>query len=1265
MPSFALIAAGPAGISPSLKVLIIVFLVILVLIGLLLIVLWFRSRKPAVSGTTALKPGSLRKIYKRFLQPLPWRARSVLLTYPWVVVLGDSGAGKTQIIGTHVDWQGQQSQFFPSYTADPLLQFYLGGRVLVQELASPLLNDSSAAAKIALRKLWQPLCRRMPPTILIVLSYRALRRSTPEQIQRHAQLLRGKINILSELRGEPVRTRICLSFMDRQPGFAEFARLLNLHQIPISMPLRSESGELIDLRSGLTSYEKYLPLALTSLSAGEFRVLVEFLINSPSVLSGLSESLRILGEDIAFSHAPAFDRLYFAAEGVPDKMPSPFFVRALQPFLSLSKRGIRWEFWRSLFDLTHLRIHLVGFAVIAGLAALLYGSIYHSHLRRVEATTAAVEHLEDAVFRAEKSLNAPAASQTVRNSAEEAGAQLLRLRRFEEGRRIIGRLHKDEKRDAHTHFLTAVRRAYLLPALTDSRAPKDRHRFIRTLGVLYAGRYNTLGHEIRRAPDEWAAAVPIPAEILLKYVDLADPPFAVRVPVPAPLPADELLQNPAADLAPWFSYLTILDAAFVGPTLTRVQLQRLQQVTRRFAEALGQAQKNRIGEHILRVLSEESAVDLNALFGSALPALMPPAWLTENAERLQAFFQMILHGNLEPPRAEQVQLSELMSLLTPPPSPANKKDTVYTFELSGRTFRFSSARWQELLASSKRRDLLAGIGKPSREKSEKSAEKSSPKPARHHRHRSRKSDAGDSTRASAGKSKASSKFHYLGEVTGTDSISPLYTRAGFEKEMKPNLLDAEKRLEAAPLSPEQKQQVASILLGQAKRYAKNYREAQFSYLLGYKPRGDSLMSIVGMLTELLANSSPLLERLRVIADNAALGPLTGAYFAPINEELPALAPLARLAAQKDGVYPEYEKYKVIIAKLIKDVSSSVPDEPAVGFTPVGAAGAGDAKAADAKAAAKPGAVKLDTPTGAARVTAAVLFDQETSALRQIEAFLDAAGIVGDLRRPFLAPLLRVYKLGAQDLEKAVASKWAEQAAQHVAPLQKRFPFQRSAKAEATASDLAAFRPPDGAFWTFVQRQVAPLCSANQRLDGSLMPLEGPLGALKLPEDLLTSIGKLRRLARALWNGDGTEKPIALSVKALPLPAVSTASAASAPLVTQTFLSCSNVAVHGYNQMPESKAFPLPWSRQENSSVGVELGSADSKARRYQSLDVNGSAWSFYRLLDKAEWSEDNVATWQIPGNGQGTTPRPVRFGFDSDPWAIFQLGQASADKSQP
>lgn len=1274
---------APSSLSPRLRLALIIAIVLIVVIGLVALYLWVRARNRQ-AGEIGMRQNRLQRVYNRFLRPLPWRARRALRTYPWVVVLGDAGVGKTQLINNCVDWQGQANQFFPSYTTDPLLQLYLGSRVIVHEVAAPLLGDSSRAAQAALRRLWQPLLGLQPPMAMVVLSVRALYKQTPEQIQRHAQLLRGKLNLLSEIIGQPVRTRVVLTYMDRADGFGEYVRLLSQNQIPIHLPLHDDEGHLVSIEGGVTHHEKYLPLALTSLSASEFRTLVEFLVRSPNITAQVGECLRVLGEEIAFSMTPSFDRLYFYGQGLESKLPNPFVAKFLQPGIPLHKlagRGL--SFLRTIFDFAPVRTHIIGCALVALLCALVYGSIYRSHNAKVDAADTAVEGLEVAIGRSQTSLNLPSESQAVRVAVSDAGNALLRVRASEEGKPLIWRIRQDDKASQRARFVAAVRRAYLLPALERHRQPSSRDRFIYTLGALYAGRRNTLGEEIRRAPAVWATAVPMPEEVLMKYVELSDPAWSERVPISGSLAgADANVRfNAAADLGPWLNYLTVMDAAFVGPTITTLQLQRVQAVTRRFNDALLQAQKNRAAERVLRVLSEETAVDLKYLFGPALAALMPPGWLSDNADSLMGLFQLVLASSLDGPRPEQMNLSDLMNLLTAAPD-SNKpapKDVVYAFELLSKSFKFSTARWLEILARSRRQDVLrtvtgtgtgagttagamsgaggssslagapmsslasdGGKGESGRGSSDSSGRKRGHRHRHHHaKKKSRNADESGDSGALATSRRSESEL----ESAGTSSVPAIYTRVGFEREMKPSLLDAEKRLPSAPLSPEQRQALERYLLDQARRYARNYRDAQVAYLLGYRPKADTLPAVLALLDDLQQPSSPLLERLRVVADNLNLGKLEGPYFTPLAEQLASLSPILKLGTPKDGAYPDYEKYKAIIAKIARELTG----EDAAPATPMAA------PAAAADKGGKPAAPSPELPSSASRVALSNLQGVEGSSQAKLDMYLDAAGLVGDLRRPFTVPLLRVHRLGLSDVETAVTNRYDEEFRQRIRPLLDRFPFNRSSTTDVAMTDLAQLKPPSGAIYQFVQRQIAPMYS--EKPDGTLVPLKNPLGTLKLSDSLLSTASRLRRLSRALWTEEGAEKPIALSVKPLPLPPVG----GNEQVVTQTFLTCSNVSVYGFNQMPESKPFLLPWWRQETSAAGIELGSAASKTRRYQSIDVASSPWSFFHLLEKAQW-EGLTATWRIENEAPGPA-RSVRFGFDSDPWALFK-GSSSRSRDR-
>jgi type VI protein secretion system component VasK len=636
-------------------------------------------------------------------------------------------------------------------------------------------------------------------------------------------------------------------------------------------------------------------------------------------------------------------------------------------------------------------------------------------------------------------------------------------------------------------------------------------------------------------------------------------------------------------------------------------------------------------------------------------------------------FQLVLASSLDGPRPEQMNLSDLMTLLTENPDSKKTapKDVVYAFELLSKSFRFSTARWLEILARSRRQDVLRTVtgtggsgssaGESSLAGSKLAAARSdggkgeanmSEEPSRRkrgHRHRhhhaKKKSRNADDTHSGTGLLTSRRSEQEL-ESAGSDSVPAIYTRVGFEREMKPSLIDAEKRLPSAPLSPEQRQALERYLLDQARRYARNYRDAQVAYLLGYRPKAETLPAVLALLDDLQQPSSPLLERLRVVADNLNLGKLEGPYFAPLAEQLASLAPILKLGTPKDGAYPDYDKYKAIIAKLARELAG----EDAAPATPIAAAAPAPDKAG------KPAAPSPELPSSAARVALANLQGVEGSAQQKLDTYLDTAGLVGDLRRPFTVPLLRVHRLGLTDVETSVQTRYDEELRQRIRPLLERFPFSRSAGSDVAMADLQQLKPPSGAIYQFVQRQIAPMYS--EKPDGTLVPLKNPLGTLKLSDSLLATASRLRRLSKALWTEEGVEKPIALLVKPLPLPPVG----GNEQVVTQTFLSCSNVSVYGFNQMPESKPFPLPWWRQETSAAGIELGSASSKTRRYQSIDAASSPWSFFHLLEKAQW-EGLTATWRIENEAPGPA-RSVRFAFESDPWALFKSSSSSRSRER-
>ena len=175
----------------------------LLLLGIPLVVVTLlrrRQKQLVLAGASVLSKrelSALEEIWSKFLARLPRASRPLVARYPSVIVMGPAGAGKSQLIRSFVDWQGQTSLFLPSYTPDPLLQIYLGSHAVVQEVSATLLQQPSRESHEAFRRLWKTsLSAARPPTVVVVLKISTLQTSSPDVIRQQAQLVRGKINLL-------------------------------------------------------------------------------------------------------------------------------------------------------------------------------------------------------------------------------------------------------------------------------------------------------------------------------------------------------------------------------------------------------------------------------------------------------------------------------------------------------------------------------------------------------------------------------------------------------------------------------------------------------------------------------------------------------------------------------------------------------------------------------------------------------------------------------------------------------------------------------------------------------------------------------------------------------------------------------------------------------------------------------------------------------------------------------------------------------------
>ncbi|MHC4391180.1 MAG: hypothetical protein ACYS22_07665, partial [Planctomycetota bacterium] len=323
---------------------------------------------------SALTSSTLVRVWRRFLAQIPREFRRLVSKYKPFIVLGAAGSGKTKVISRYTDWQGQSAKFYSSYSTEKELQIYLGSREIVQEIPSSVLDDISQTARRALHKLWVKTTKETEPIVVIALSAGGLRSLTPDALKRQAQVLRGKLNILSRIRKGPIRVRIVLTHMEKVDGYLAFSQFLDKQRIPLKADLREGPGK-DDLSACLTPYEEYLPLALTHLSNKAYRKVLAFLSDAPSLFAYVNILLKTLSESEPLSFEPEVTSIFFTSE-----MESQTTTPAGSPF---STHGETLQVDRS----SRMRNHKIAASLIglAGLGVVLGGFGYDwAQYRRAE-----------------------------------------------------------------------------------------------------------------------------------------------------------------------------------------------------------------------------------------------------------------------------------------------------------------------------------------------------------------------------------------------------------------------------------------------------------------------------------------------------------------------------------------------------------------------------------------------------------------------------------------------------------------------------------------------------------------------------------------------------------------------------------------------------------------------------------------------------------------------------------------------------------------
>ena len=1163
-----------------------------------------------VAAPVALHRKALVKVWDGFLRGLPSVYRRSITRFQPVLVLGAAGAGKSRLVDACTDWQSQARQFLGSAQSDPNLQVYVGSTVLGLELGARVLADTSGSARDGLVALFRKAFRHTRPVVVVVLDLSSVAQQAPDALKALADTLRGKVNLLSQVARAPLEIRVALTRVDALEGYAEFARFAAKHQVPLSLELPALEAEGLPpgaLASRLRQFERYLPLALTHLSAPEYLKVVAFLREAPERLEGVSAFLSTLGARVPLARGVKMERLYLAPPMGEQAVANP--MTAAAETRAASYNPLRW--------------HRVVASVVAAAGCAWFVAGY---LR------------EDRVW--QPALEAAAKYPSAHGPEQERSLRLT-MERFRDRKKNDPLLkyfpgsHTYGQRRLDGALTEGIRTRIILPGLEDAFSLDWPHRRVPYfLALLHASRDNALGKLVLANLPHWSEATGLERELISQYVTAAAEPWG------RPVALDRLPSRggsgPVVDSEPWLLYFRRLDQALADGLLNPVELTSLSDEAGTLLEALAVQQKYELAAAVLAPLDEVTGHGYVERWAPFREDLKSREMFRGSHATVERLLRMLRGTRLEHGQQEPVLLSELnthVKLLLERKSEATPE--IYALRVGEDAFRYDSESWASAVRNTQLEHQVAGFLRGEFQQEGRSMffkEDDQPDPVVMNRY---------------------NDGSYL--FTGRASLDGRYTRAAFDRYVRPVLAEHAVLLPKMALSPEVKQALVDVVQLQVQFYAARYAEEMDHYYGSYAVKAYSVEAVQTVFKQMLRPGSPFSDLLRVTLANTRLelDEQKNPWLGPMAEALIHYAPLHKAMAEHDG-YSELQKFR----DLIEATSASMTAAPAQAAAAVPGAAAGAAAPAGGKdgvTAAAPTAAPADAPRGLVemlsppgKMALAMLNGEPDSHLDLVTSWLGSVGITGRVARPFLAASEQLYTVGLREVEQYVSEAWTYQMRAELAPALTVFPFDRKAAAEISPDELRRLFHPQGGKWHELRRKFIDPVSVQGALGTRSKAREGR--TVQVPADLYPTLDSVDRLVRALWDAEG--RPLTLKVKVAPVPFDT--GAARKSVLSLVYLNSGSSSIFNFNQQPSARQLEVPWERVQRSQLGIELTQATTGEKFYPTpISVEDSRFSLHKLINKGT-QEEKALAWTIPGR-DGELPVTVRFELQEDPWEMFNL----------
>ena len=1154
--------------------------VVLVMLCVLAFLVWRRKyakedSKLAIPEMTVptmllLPPNCLVTVWRSFVDTIPRQLRPEALRAPLSIVIGEAGCGKTSIIDRYADWQGQNFRFHPSSIDDPLLQIYLGAKSLVLELGSSLLYDTSPAAYLAIKKLWG----RLPPSPQAVMVIDATTLLTPktEQLRQSGHALFGKLKVFGELEREPLPLILALTHMEKVNGFVEFCVFLEEAGIPLQIEFPEGDG-INRLESCLDSYQEHLHRALVTRPAQDYLKIVAFLNEAPRLFRVLVDFLRVAGleQDVT---SPPVVRLCLMSEHVNTFGCQPFLLKPgviEQPRFTLNSHA-------------------------AALALLLTGLVY---------LVGSYTYQQNMVAEVRDSIQTIATT-PVEQYAEKVSPLFLDFSSNLNKNALLTFMPnfflKIEQQNNYL-LIVEIRKYYLLPVLKQIQFEQDAtFKTSNFIGLLYATSTNEIGRIISRHPERNSIEKVKYGQLLNDYIQYnthtGDLDYVLNELTYAQS------QSFIEDHAPWIALFRGFELMLKKPFIQESEFKELQQQIVPFLRIIDQLEYYSDQAEINLWLTQHTSLRLDNDNQSELRQ--------KSIAQLLVLVQNLSLSNTDN-CSDSLSLKECLGLVQ---AAANARiDTTsaeMAFTLDGEYFLFTPAQWAELITRSRVSMMLRNLMNS---------------------HRNFDGWLFFNSPSIYADVEMNASNNGGMQFAGKARIDGRLTADAFNMDVKPAVAALTEIVDKLPIDVTEKKNFNDFVLKNLGTYSDRYVNAYLNYFRQFQVRINSAWELNYVLDNLQQPNSPLLETLVQIKNNTALDFSTSAYLKPFAQKLTVFLFIQSLMEEKNGIYPEYQKYQLMMAQMQHQMDPSEPYVP---------------KLTEDAAASLKGVL---TPIG--RVAWSMLLNEDDSYSKLLKGWLQNIGILGDWQQPFLAPVKKVEEFGTAEINQHIYGIWTDIWYSNVSPLLVKFPFMANAgrDKELAMDDLIRnFHPKQGVFWVTFKQYLSPLSSFS---NGVWVKRQELSDRLALPANFLKRLNAVQQLTVNLWDEQGSPKPLQLSVKPGLLPTYNSKQIPYAPLVSLSYLREGENSVLGFNQQAGWQKLSLDWWSAQPAEVGMEFRKDAAPTRVYADISVADSHWNFFRLLQQGQVEGSQHYRWRIAHPSFPQQPLNLEFSFQANPLTVF------------